>query len=401
MNFKFAKDHLPWVVPSVAIILAASGFFDRSSNTEQVAQAPAAATFAANAPLSSASASSNFTAEDVDVVTRLDTSGEAGLDRLQPSQASLLEQAVARSIKPEVIAPQPAPVAVAPVLAVAAEPTRTAALGGGQVGSDFFAQAQAKLAAQESCIGDLRELANQARVYFPAGGLTADSGGIEQARLIATLVQDCAGVQIIVEGHSDPSGDPLVNRRLSEKRAQQVIQRLGASGLDTSSFLAQGLGSDRPSGVTGTESAAYYDRRVEFVVIETQSTSAAVRSTISPSPWANSSCVTDLKAAIEGKHVIFSPRSIAAKQADVGQALELAQMATACPNARLRVIGQHTDDLRAGENPATGRLRAKAMMAMLVGQGIDSGQIIIAAPSRASTDTQISGSRLDFDVILD
>ncbi|MEN8935383.1 MAG: hypothetical protein ABF245_10690, partial [Planktotalea arctica] len=200
MNFKFAKDHLPWVVPSVAIILAASGFFDRSSNTEQVAQAPAAATFAANAPLSSAPASSNFTAEDVDVVTRLDTSGEAGLDRLQPSQASLLEQAVARSIKPEVIAPQPAPVAVAPVLAVAAEPTRTAALGGGQVGSDFFAQAQAKLAAQESCVGDLRELANQARVYFPAGGLTADSGGIEQARLIATLVQDCAGVQIIVEG---------------------------------------------------------------------------------------------------------------------------------------------------------------------------------------------------------
>jgi len=82
-------------------------------------------------------------------------------------------------------------------------------------------------------------------------------------------------------------------------------------------------------------------------------------------------------------------------------AMDLASMASSCPNARLRVIGQHTDDLRAGENLGTGRLRAKALMAMLVAQGIDSTQIIIAAPSRAmETDSQ-SGSCLEFDVIID
>jgi hypothetical protein len=67
----------------------------------------------------------------------------------------------------------------------------------------------------------------------------------------------------------------------------------------------------------------------------------------------------------------------------------------------LRVIGHHTDDLRAGENPGTGRLWAKALMAMLVAQGIDSTQIIIAAPSRAMETVSQSGSRLDFDVIID
>jgi len=81
--------------------------------------------------------------------------------------------------------------------------------------------------------------------------------------------------------------------------------------------------------------------------------------------------------------------------------MDFASKASSCPNARLRVIGHHTDDLRAGENPGTGRLRAKALMAMLVAQGIDSTQIIIAAPSRAMETVSQSGSRLDFDVIID
>ena len=71
--------------------------------------------------------------------------------------------------------------------------------------------------------------------------MNADPSGIEQARLLGSLAQECKGVQIIVEGHSDPSGNADVNRRLSKKRAEQVIQRLGAAGFDTSNFVAQGL----------------------------------------------------------------------------------------------------------------------------------------------------------------
>ncbi len=389
MIVKFLKDHLPWVAPSAAIVFAASGYFDRGSEPAQVAQAPIS--YDVNAPALPQTSQNTFEPNQVDVVTRLSTVTDSSLQLLQPKAATPLELAVAKSVEPKIVA-APEPVAKPAVQTASLEATESAAA--------FFADAQAKLLAQESCVGDLRALSEQARVYFPAGGLTADESGIEQARLIGSLVQDCAGVQIIVEGHSDPSGNADVNLRLSKKRAEQVIQRLGASGFDTSQFIAKGLGSQNPSKVIGPESAAYYDRRVEFVVIETEQ-NAGARFNSASNAWSSSSCVNDLRAAVTEAQIFYAPRSVAAKPAEINTALELASKAMACPNARLRVIGQHSDDLRIGENPATGRLRAKAMMAMLVGKGIDSEQIIIAAPSRSMSRESQSGSRLDFDVILD
>lgn len=386
---------MPWVAPTAAIVFAAStGFFDRSSNSEQVAQAPASVAYDINAEAQAVRAPSSFVANDegdaAGVVTRLSIVTDSSLQALQPEPVvAPVAAAVAAVVQPQ----------VQEVVAPAKPAVQVASLQASEDSAAFFANAQANLMAQESCIGDLRSLAEQARVYFPAGGLTLDESGIAQARLIAALAQDCKGVEIIVEGHSDPSGDANVNRRLSKKRAEQVIQRLGATGLDISNFTAQGLGSDRPSNIVGPESTAYYDRRVEFVVIETGSTAVSNRFKAKPSAWASSSCVTELQNAISQAQIFYSPRSVAAKQEDMNMAMELASMASACPNARLRVIGQHTDDLRAGENPSTGRLRAKALMAMLVGQGIDSGQIIMAAPSRAMDSDGVSGSRLDFDII--
>ena len=40
-------------------------------------------------------------------------------------------------------------------------------------------------------------------------------------------------------------------------------------------------------------------------------------------------------------------------------------------------------------------------MAMLVGQGIDSDQVIMAAPSWSTATRDLSGSRLDFDIIIE
>ncbi len=318
---------------------------------------------------------------------------DSSLQALQPAPAPAPVPAQTAVIAP-VVAPQ-----VQPLVEPAKPAVQVASLQESEQAASFFANAQANLIAQESCIADLRALSDQARVYFPAGGLTLDETGIAQARLIASLAQECKGVQILVEGHSDPSGDPAINLRLSKQRAEQVIQRLGATGLDMSVFVAEGLGSKRPSGINGPEGSAYYDRRVEFVVLETNTTVNNFRA--KPRAWAASNCAQELQGAISNANIFYAPRSVAAKQDDISQALLFASMAMDCPDARLRVIGQHSDDARIGENPATGRLRAKALMAMLVGQGIDAGQIIMAAPSRSMTTEQLSGSRLDFDIILE
>ena len=202
-------------------------------------------------------------------------------------------------------------------------------------------------------------------------------------------------------GHSDPSGDPSVNLRLSQQRAELIIQRISASGVDTSSFVAQGFGDRRPSTVVGPNSRAYYDRRVEFSVVDLETNTAF--NTNAPVGFVPS-CVATLQVAVQSTKLFYTARSVSARSEDLSKVLDLAKQAAACPQARLRVIGQHSNEEWAGEDVHTGILRAKAVMTAIVGQGIPSEQIIMGAPSRSVSvagQPELSNSRVDFDVIID
>ena len=99
-----------------------------------------------------------------------------------------------------------------------------------------------------------------------------------------------------------------------------------------------------------------------------------------------------------------SLRSVSVTADDMSTVTELAEQAAACPSARLRLIGQHSDIPGSGETPGTGRLRAIVMMSTLVASGIEPTQLIVAAPSRPTVladRPDISSQRLDFDVILE
>jgi hypothetical protein len=78
-----------------------------------------------------------------------------------------------------------------------------------------------------------------------------------------------------------------------------------------------------------------------------------------------------------------------------------AGIAANCPEARLRLVGQHSDDPRAGEDRSTVRLRAVVLTSELVNAGFPSDQLILNAPSYANPIDGLSDSRVDFDVILE
>ncbi|WP_299695154.1 OmpA family protein [uncultured Tateyamaria sp.] len=375
MALKYVKDSLPWLVPSAAIAFAAFVFMDGGIRQNPVP--PVEPTAAAPEPL--------------------DTEDEVVARQATP-EASLNSVAVTPALTQPVAAPAPVPEP-----APEPQPVRQAALAVAPTAAPVFDTSGFNANSNAQCIEDLRAMASEARVYFPSGGLTADSAGIEQGRLLGLIAQNCPGVQIRVDGHSDPSGDPSANLVLSERRAQEVIKRIGAGGIDTSNFFARGMGDRQPSGLNGPRPAAFYDRRVEFTVVE-EVTRVAVRTNVTASPWANASCVTDLQRAADSTVLFYAPRSVSLRPDDLNTAMALAELAVACPHARLRVIGQHAGGVQTGEDVATGRLRAKALMAMLVGRGIASEQIIIAAPSRPvglGDQAGLPGSRVDFDVILE
>ncbi|WP_415401656.1 OmpA family protein [Tateyamaria sp. SN3-11] len=386
MSLKYVRDSLPWLVPSAAIVFAASGFWESSKNADAVEpQSTTGFVAAATAP-AAPSPAPVLAAPEEEVVARQASASDA-LGALQPATPLAQPQAA--------VLPAPTP---APVEQPALE--RTAALTTATPSTQFFTAGGAALQAKEQCLEDLRNLTSQARVYFPSGGLTAEEAGIEQGRLIGMVAAACPGVQIRVEGHSDPSGDPAANLRLSEARAQQVIQRIGAGGINTSMFFAEGMGDRKPSGVIGPKPSSFYDRRVEFSVVE-EVTRVAVRTPVAPKPWANASCVVELERAVNGTALFYAPRSVSLHADDLETALSLANLAMACPHARLRVVGHHSSDLQAREDFHTGLLRAKALMAMLVGRGVAPEQIIISAPSRPMTNAGLPGSRVNFDVILE
>ncbi|MBM2323416.1 MULTISPECIES: OmpA family protein [Marivita] len=394
MSLRILKEHLPWIAPTTAIVLAATGVI--SFGPRDAAPVDVASEF---------EVSRTMTQNPVAL-------GEQGIGMLPDSSGSIEALQAVVQQAPQVPEVTLAPVPVEPAVVTPAQPEVTPQ----QVSIEpepsvsptsnpgaFFAAAQANLAQDRSCVEDLRVLAGEARVYFPSGGLTADEAGMAQARLIGLVAQDCPHVEIVVEGHSDPSGDPAANLRLSQQRADAVLKRIAASGIDVVRFQSVGLGSQEPSRITGTQSTAYYDRRVEFEVREVAQR-AGVTGFSRPLASASSACAAQLQAAVAQTKLFYSPRSITAPSDGMPAVVDLAARASACPDARLRVVGQFSDDPGSGETPATARLRAVALMSSLVAAGFDPEQIIIAAhsaPQVLAGQPGLSEHRVDFDIILE
>ncbi|WP_375282083.1 OmpA family protein [Pseudooctadecabacter sp.] len=396
----------------MAILAVGSGFLDRINisldpTTDEVAQvAPAvpavdeaAAALAAVEPVAPAVVQPVQAPENVaqQLAVLLDESnaelepvGDVDVTRNIGFSVDTLQAATDTALTAE-------PVAAVPDTAPAAQADT------GAVGVDFFAAAQANLARDRQCIDDLKTLSAQARVYFPSGGVTAEQAGLEQARLLGVLAQQCPGVVIQVEGHSDPSGNPVINQRLSLERAEAVVARVIASGVDASLFEAVGRGDGVPSLVRGPQPQSYYDRRVEFSIIENaqQASFTAPAFGTAGTNFRVAACVSQLQAAVQGASIEYAPRGMTVSETDLALASQLANIAASCPDARLRIVGQHSDDPRASEDPSTGRLRAVILMSKLVSEGFPSEQLILGAPSDAQPVAGLSDSRVDFDVILE
>lgn len=394
MSLRILKEHLPWIAPTTAIVLAATGVI--SFGPRDTAPVDVSSDFEVSRTMSQ-----NPVAL-----------GEQGIGLVPNTSGSIAALQAVVQQAPQVPEVTLAPVPVEPAVVTPAQPQ----VAPQQVSIEpessvsptsdpgaFFAAAQANLAQDKSCVEDLRVLAGEARVYFPSGGLTADEAGMAQARLIGLVAQDCPHVEIVVEGHSDPSGDPGASLRLSQQRADAVLKRIAASGIDVVRFRSVGLGSQEPSRITGTQSTAYYDRRVEFEIREV-SQRAGVTGFSRPLGTASSTCAAQLQAAVAQTKLFYSPRSITAPSDGMPAVADLAAKASACPEARLRVVGQFSDDPGSGETPATARLRAVALMSSLVAAGFDPAQIIIAAhsaPQVLAGQPGLSEHRVDFDVILE
>jgi len=70
------------------------------------------------------------------------------------------------------------------------------------------------------------DLKHEATVYFATGSATVTAEGRQALDQLATQAQGVDGYMISVLGYADPTGNAAANQRLSEQRAQTVIDYL-------------------------------------------------------------------------------------------------------------------------------------------------------------------------------
>jgi outer membrane protein OmpA-like peptidoglycan-associated protein len=82
---------------------------------------------------------------------------------------------------------------------------------------------------------------------------------------LTRAAQGCPG-RITVEGHTASIGSPAANQRLSETRANAVIQALVQRGIAANRLQARGFGDSQPVADNRTEAGRAQNHRIDFKV---------------------------------------------------------------------------------------------------------------------------------------
>lgn len=102
-------------------------------------------------------------------------------------------------------------------------------------------------------------------IHFDTGKATIKTDSQIQMDEILGLLQANPDLKLSIEGHTDNTGTPEGNRKLSGDRAKSVMTTLVAKGITASRLQAKGFGQDKPVADNATEEGRAKNRRVELV----------------------------------------------------------------------------------------------------------------------------------------
>lgn len=127
-------------------------------------------------------------------------------------------------------------------------------------------QAPAAPAEVISCQTGVDAVIKGKTVNFVSGGAAIAVDSAPLLKALAAAMRDCAAVVVEVAGHTDSTGGETANLRLSEERANAVVQSLMAENVPGDKLLPKGYGESRPLDRAMTDAAHARNRRIEFIV---------------------------------------------------------------------------------------------------------------------------------------
>ena len=102
-------------------------------------------------------------------------------------------------------------------------------------------------------------------ITFDIGKANIKTESMTEINRIAQLMKDNGDLKFEVQGHTDNTGTVAGNQKLSEQRAQAIVNKLVEMGIAANRLSAKGMGQSAPLADNSTDEGRAKNRRVEFV----------------------------------------------------------------------------------------------------------------------------------------
>ncbi len=104
-------------------------------------------------------------------------------------------------------------------------------------------------------------------IFFDFDKATLRDESIPELKRVARVLEENSNIRIELSGHTDSRGSDSYNKRLSEKRAEAVVDYLVDHGIDKNRLESKGYGEEQPIATNETEEGRQKNRRTEFKII--------------------------------------------------------------------------------------------------------------------------------------
>ena len=102
-------------------------------------------------------------------------------------------------------------------------------------------------------------------INFDTGKATLKPDAAEVIDEIVTALKSKTDLKVKLEGHTDNVGNAAANKKLSDDRANAVMNAIVAKGIDKARLSAEGFGLEKPIADNNTQEGRAKNRRVELV----------------------------------------------------------------------------------------------------------------------------------------
>lgn len=105
-------------------------------------------------------------------------------------------------------------------------------------------------------------------IFFDTGQSRLRPESTTELNRLYELLRDIPSLRIEIAGHTDNVGSEAYNIKLSEERAQAVVNFLAQKGIARDRLISKGYGPNRPIATNDTPEGRQLNRRTEFEIIE-------------------------------------------------------------------------------------------------------------------------------------